>query len=207
MVLEGFLGLLHAALRAFGALALLLTGDLVLSGLRRRLLDLLAYVGDVDHPSLRCESIGVFTYRSMHPTNDAITGRETARLDGGDVIRLHALLALGRLVGYLGALIKALEAVTRYARVVHEEVLATLIRGDEAVALLVAEPLYRSLGHVWSPPFSVGAPLQQKAAPRVEGGASLTIKPTSIYCTLTIPRAGPEPRKAPARPGSLEVPQ
>src|SRR5215207_10866979 len=102
-------------------------------------------------------SIGVFTYRSMHPTIDTVTGRETDRLDGGDVIRLHALLALGSLVGDLGTLLKALEAVTRYARVVHEEVLATLIRGDEAVALLVTEPLYRSLGHIWSPPFSVGA--------------------------------------------------
>src|ERR671913_389585 len=81
-------------------------------------------------------------------------------LDGGDVIRLHALLALSGLVRDLGALLKALEAVTRYTAVVHEEILATLVRRDEAVALLIAEPLYRSLGHVWSPPFSVGAPLQ-----------------------------------------------
>src|SRR5215208_584 len=109
--------------------------------------------------------MGVFTYRSMHPTIDAVTGRETDRLDSGDVIRLHALLTLGRLVGDLGALIEALEAVTRNARVVHEKVLATLIRGDEAVALIVVEPLYRSLGHIWSPPFSSGAPPQQKAAP------------------------------------------
>ena len=68
----------------------------------------------------------------MHPTIDAVTSRETDRLGGGDVIRLHAPLALGRLVGDLGALLKALEAVTRYARVVYEEVLATLIRRDEA---------------------------------------------------------------------------
>src|ERR671912_2441578 len=143
-------------------------------------------------------SIGVFTYLSMHQTMDAVTGRFPDRLDGGDVIRLHALLALGSLVGDLGALLKALEAVTRYARVVHEEVLATLIRGDEAVALLVTEPLYRSLGHIWSPPFSVGAPLQQKSrSSDIEGGASLTIKPTSIYCILTIPRLGPEPVRAP----------
>jgi hypothetical protein len=38
---------------------------------------------------------------------------------------------------------------------VNEEILATLVGGDEAVALLVVEPLYRSLGHIWSPPFSV----------------------------------------------------
>jgi hypothetical protein len=73
----------------------------------------------------------------MHPTIDAVTGRENDRLDSGDVIRLHALLALGSLIRDLGALLKALEAVAGYTAVVHEEVLATLIRGDEAVALLV----------------------------------------------------------------------
>src|SRR5215213_11499103 len=103
-----------------------------------------------------------------------------APLDGGDVLRLHALTSLGRLVGDLGALLEALVAPTRYAVVVHEEVLATLLRGDEAVALLVGEPLYRSLGHVWSPPFCLGAPPQQKAAPLVEGGA-LTHHKTHIY--------------------------
>jgi hypothetical protein len=86
---------------------------------------------------------------------------------------------------------------------VYEKVLATLVGGDEAVAFIVVEPLYRSLGHIWSPPFSLGAPLQQKAAPLVEGSASLTIKPTFIYCILTIPQKvtnvsichkGPEPR-------------
>src|SRR5215212_2317461 len=84
-------------------------------------------------------------------------------LEPGDVIRLHALLALGLLVGDLGAFIEALEAVTRYTAVVHENVLATLIRGDEAVAFLIVEPLYRSLGHTWSPPFFIGAPPQQKS--------------------------------------------
>src|SRR5215211_148302 len=105
-------------------------------------------------------SIGVFTYRSMHPTIDAVTGRETDRLDSRDVIRLHALLALGSLVGDLGTLIEALEAVASYTTVVHEEIITALVGGDEAVAFLVVEPLYRSLGHIWSPPFSVGAPLQ-----------------------------------------------
>jgi hypothetical protein len=73
----------------------------------------------------------------------------------------------------------------RYSAVVHEGVLATLVRGDEAVAFIVGQPLYRSLGHIWSPPFSLGweAPPQQKAAPHVEGGALLTIKPASIYRT------------------------
>src|SRR5215211_5870112 len=105
-------------------------------------------------------SIGVFTYRSMHPTIDAVTGRETDRLDGGDVVRLQTFPTLGSLVGDLGTLIEALEAVTCYTTVVHEEILTALVGGDEAVAFIVVEPLYRSLGHVWSPPFSVGAPLQ-----------------------------------------------
>src|SRR5215210_9094529 len=70
----------------------------------------------------------------------AVTGRETDRLDGGDVVRLHAPTPLGRLVRYLGALLKALEAVTRYTAVVDEEIITALVGGDEAVALLVVEP-------------------------------------------------------------------
>src|SRR5215207_1940779 len=89
----------------------------------------------------------------MHPTIDAVTGRENDRLDSGDVIRLHALLALGSLVGDLGALIEALEAVACYARMVHEEILTTLVGGDEAIAFIVVEPLYRSLGHILEPTF------------------------------------------------------
>src|SRR5215217_6210284 len=84
-------------------------------------------------------------------------GRETGPLDGGDVLRLHALTPLGRLVGDLGALLEALVALSRDAVVMHEEVLASLVGGDEPVALIVAEPLDRSLGHVWSPPFCPGA--------------------------------------------------
>jgi hypothetical protein len=60
---------------------------------------------------------------------------------------------LGLLVGDLGALIEALEAVTRNAAVVHEEILATLIRGDEAVALLVGKPLLPFLGPYLEPTF------------------------------------------------------
>jgi hypothetical protein len=37
------------------------------------------------------------------------------------------------------------------------------------------------LGHIWSPPFVfLGLHCNKKAAPLVEGGASLTIKPTSV---------------------------
>jgi hypothetical protein len=63
----------------------------------------------------------------MHPTIDAVTGRETDRLDNGDVIRLHTPTPLGRLVGDLGTLVEALEAAAGYARMVHEDVLVTLV--------------------------------------------------------------------------------
>src|SRR3712207_7165196 len=45
---------------------------------------------------------------------------------------------------YLVAFLEGLEPVPGYARVVHEDVLAPIIRAYEAVALLVAEPLDRS---------------------------------------------------------------
>src|SRR5919199_2905991 len=68
-------------------------------------------------------------------------------LDGGDVSRLHALLTAFRLVGDLSAFLKGLKASTAYPAVVHEEVVASISRLDEAVALIVVEPLDRSLGH------------------------------------------------------------
>jgi hypothetical protein len=76
-------------------------------------------------------------------------------LGQGDVARLHALLATGRLVGDLGTLVEGLEPVTRYAAVVNEEIVATLIRADKAVAFIVVEPLNRSLGHMLEPTFLV----------------------------------------------------
>src|SRR5919112_6010794 len=55
-VLDGPHGLVHAALRASGALVLLallvITGDLLLSGLHCCFLDLRANAGHLDHPSL-----------------------------------------------------------------------------------------------------------------------------------------------------------
>jgi hypothetical protein len=84
---------------------------------------------------------------------------------------------------------RLLEPRLRYGAVVHEEVLAALVRRDEAIAFIIGKPLYRSSGHIWSPPFSLGweAPPQQKAAPHVEGGALTAIKPASAYRILTIP--------------------
>src|SRR3712207_6493017 len=68
------------------------------------------------------------------------------------IYRLQTLPASGHLVGYLLALVEGLKSAARYARVVHEHILATIFWGDEAEALLVAEPLDRSLGHVLKNP-------------------------------------------------------
>src|ERR671920_1844850 len=124
------------------------------------------------------------------------------RLEPGDVFRLQTFPALGSLVGDLGTLIEALVAVAGYTRMVHEEVLATLVRSDEAVAFIIVEPLYRSLGHIPEPTFlSWGSTAIKKPLLSHRGRRfSLTIKPTSIYCILTIPRARSESRKGP-RPG------
>src|SRR5215218_6446975 len=64
-----------------------------------------------------------------------------------NVCRLQSLLSLGCLEGHEGAFFEGFEPATLYPRVVDEKVLATIVGGDETVALLVTEPLYRSLGH------------------------------------------------------------
>src|SRR5829696_4939414 len=68
-------------------------------------------------------------------------------LDGGDVDRLRALVALLLLVGHLRALGERAVPVGVDAGVMDEEVAAALVRGDEAEALLVAEPLHGSGRH------------------------------------------------------------
>jgi hypothetical protein len=79
------------------------------------------------------------------PYTYVAAGRWSGQQSGlGDVLRLQALPAFGYLVADLLALVEGLEPAALYAGVVDEEILAPLIRGDEAVALLLAEPLYRS---------------------------------------------------------------
>src|SRR5215216_4409244 len=73
------------------------------------------------------------------------------RLDEADVHRLRSLVADLFLVLHLGVLGEALEALAVDARVVHEEVPVALVRRDEAVALLVVEPLDGSGRHVNGP--------------------------------------------------------
>src|SRR5919197_1331276 len=74
-----------------------------------------------------------------------------ARLDEADVHRLRSLVADLLLVLHLGVLGEALEALAVDARVVHEEIAVPLVRSDEAVALLVVEPLDVSRRHVNCP--------------------------------------------------------
>src|SRR3954469_5220481 len=78
------------------------------------------------------------------------TAQEGSRreLDLLDVDRLRALVARLLLVGDLRALGQGAEAAARDRGVMDEEVPAAVIRGDEAVALLVVEPLDRSGRHM-----------------------------------------------------------
>src|SRR3954449_1301031 len=69
-------------------------------------------------------------------------------LQGGDVDGLRPLVTGLGVVGDLRALGERLEAVRVDPRVVDEEVLAALVRGDEAEALVVVEPLDGSGCHV-----------------------------------------------------------
>jgi transposase len=54
---------------------------------------------------------------------------------------------LDRIVSHLVALFEGVEATAGYARVVHEEVFASIIWRNKAIAFVAAEPLDRSLGH------------------------------------------------------------
>src|SRR5919112_3243069 len=116
----------------------------------------------------------------------------------GDVLRLHALPALGRLVGDLLTLFEGLVPLAGYACVVHEEVFATIIGGDKAVAPLLAEPLDRSLGHILKPPFLVAGAYQIKSRPHITaGGASLIVPHLRLHLGLTTSGAGAELSSSP----------
>src|SRR5262249_51850421 len=76
--------------------------------------------------------------------------RRAFRLERPDVLRLRALLALLGVVRDLRALAQRAVAVSLDRAVMNEEVLATVVRCDEAEALLVGEPLHGSLCHVFT---------------------------------------------------------
>src|ERR671915_522285 len=69
--------------------------------------------------------------------------------DGAYVDGLRALVARLGVVLDPGALGKRLEAVADDAGVMDEQVLARLVRRDEAEALVVVEPLHGSGCHCW----------------------------------------------------------
>src|SRR3712207_6438665 len=96
----------------------------------------------------------------------------------GDVLGLRSLLALAHLVGDLLSLLEVPEPAALYGGEVHEEVLAPVVGGYEPVALVLAEPLDRSLGHAFSPTFlsrgpTAGPSLRLAGSVYREAGAGL----------------------------------
>src|SRR5690242_2574529 len=86
-----------------------------------------------------------------------MAGPRKARAAGFSLDRRHvdglwALVALLRVVGHLGPLLQRAIALSVYAGVVDEQVLVTVVRGDETEPLVVAEPLYGASWHVRTPP-------------------------------------------------------
>src|SRR5947209_2543276 len=77
------------------------------------------------------------------------------RLDELDVRRGRALRPLLGLIAHPRALGKRLEAAALNRAVMNEQILAAVIRRDEAEPLLVAEPLHSSCSHLHFPPGSV----------------------------------------------------
>src|SRR3954452_9998095 len=72
------------------------------------------------------------------------------RLERPDVLRLRALLALLGVVGDLRALAERAVPVSLDRAVMDEEILAAVVRRDEAETLLVGEPLHCSCCHVFT---------------------------------------------------------
>src|SRR5262245_28519307 len=72
-------------------------------------------------------------------------------LGRANVYRAGAFVSGLGLVRDLGALIERAKAVAGDRALVDEQVLRAVIGGDEAEALLVAEPLHGSTGHVLTP--------------------------------------------------------
>src|SRR3954453_12671773 len=84
------------------------------------------------------------------PAGERLAPPQIVELDLRDVDRVGALGPALGLVAHLRALRQRTEAVAVDGGVMDEEVLAPVVGGDEAEALLVAEPLDGSGGHCWS---------------------------------------------------------
>jgi hypothetical protein len=90
--------------------------------------------------------------RSGAPALVASLGCVGGGLDPADVLRLQAFPALRYLIGDLIPFVESLEPIACYPSMVHEEIFSFIVRLDEAVALVLVEPLHRSLGHVLKTP-------------------------------------------------------
>jgi hypothetical protein len=66
-------------------------------------------------------------------------------LNGSNALRFGTLLSFGRFKFYCLAVFEIPETIPDDAREVYEEILATFVRSNEAIALLLTEPLYRAL--------------------------------------------------------------
>src|SRR5215213_9683040 len=111
----------------------------------------------------------LYRHRQGVPTFEASSATSALR----NVLCLHAPSALDRLVSYLLAFFEGLEATASYARVVHEEVFASIIRCNKAIAFVAVEPLDRSLRHVLSPAFlSLGLFTTKRPPLSLPGGTS-----------------------------------
>jgi hypothetical protein len=87
------------------------------------------------------------------------------RLDNLNFLSLHAFLTTGGHEGNLLAFFQALETIALNGFEVYEEVV-TGLRGDEAVAFLIVEPLNGAsltIGHVMSPNKSNNSPGKAQA--------------------------------------------
>src|SRR3954462_10395446 len=109
---------------------------------------------DIDAPlrlPTRARCVGMrWTARFDAPSAGG-PSRTTSRLERGDVDGLGPLVARLGVEGDPRTLSQRLEAVGVDAGVVNEEVLATVVRRDEAEALVVVEPLDGSGSHDFPP--------------------------------------------------------
>src|SRR3954449_5136897 len=115
-----------------------------------------------------------WTARSDESGADGLSMDDPAALERGDVDGLGALVADLGVVGHLRALSQRLEAVGVDAGVVDEEVLAALVRGHEAEALVVVEPLHGSGSHDF-PPRPMCTANAEEAATATTAGAEHSV--------------------------------
>src|SRR5262249_20332540 len=115
---------------------------------------------------------GLLTVGRRGPRARAARSKGSDRLD---VDRLRAFLSLAGLVLDLRVLGQRLEAGADDVRVVHEQVLTALVRGDEPISLRVVEPLHGSGSHE-TPPLTLHERVEEAAPPvLVLGFATMSV--------------------------------